>query len=66
MNWKLSPKATLEERKALQILCREQLKLKLLADINQDIMVCKIEGWDYKEYLNSLVTMINEFLRGTE
>ena len=62
-NWRLSEKATEEEKKALQTLCREQLKIKILADIKQDITVCKIEGWDYKEYLNELIDLIRFFLR---
>ena len=61
-SWKLILEATIEERKALQTLCREQMKLKLLADIKKDVMVCKIEGWDYKEYLNSLIKLIKDFL----
>ena len=48
---------------SLQKLCREQLKLKILADIKQDIIVCQIEGWDYKEYLNELIDLIKYFLK---
>lgn len=62
-NWRLSENATLEERKALQVLCREQLKQKLLADIAQDVTVCKLEGWNYKEYLYELIGLIKEFLK---
>ena len=40
---------TEEERKALNDLAREQLMLKILADVRFDIEVCLIEGWDYKE-----------------
>ena len=43
-----------ETSKALQRLAREQLKLRLLADIACDIQICKIEGWQYKEYLLEL------------
>lgn len=35
---------------ALQRLAREQRKTKLLADINADMMVCDIEGWDQTAY----------------
>ena len=53
-----------QTRKALQKLAREQLKHRLLADIAGDISVCKIEGWDYKEYLtelkNEIDTLINK------
>ena len=53
-----------ETRKALQRLAREQLKLRLLADIAVDIQICKIEGWQYKEYLlelkNEIERLIND------
>lgn len=38
--------ATPETRKALNRLAREQIKLRLLADIRFDLAVCEIEGWD--------------------
>ena len=62
-SWKLSENATEEERFKLQILAREQIKLKLLNDIRFDIEVCKIEGWEYKEFLKDLHSLISEFLR---
>ena len=40
---------TEEERKALNDLAREQLMMKILADVRFDIEVCLIVGWDYKE-----------------
>ena len=48
---------------ALNILAREQMKYKLMADIRMDIEVCKLEGIDYKEYLKELKQIIDEFLR---
>ena len=62
-SWKLSENATEEERFKLQILAREQIKLKLLNDIRFNIEVCKIEGWEYKEFLKDLHSLISEFLR---
>lgn len=62
-SWKLSENATEEERFKLQVLAREQIKLKLLNDIRLDIEVCKIEGWEYKEFLKDLHSLISEFLR---
>ena len=62
-SWKLSENATEEERFKLQVLAREQIKLKLLNDIRCDIEVCKIEGWEYKEFLKDLHSLISEFLR---
>lgn len=63
-NWRLADNATIEERKALQRLCREQSKARLLIDIQKDLIVCKIEGWDYKEYLHELNELIKQFLKG--
>lgn len=49
--------------KVLNRLAREQMKFRLLADIQTDIMVCSLEGIDYKEYLQELKEIIDEFLR---
>lgn len=46
---------------SLNRLAREQMKLKLLADIRTDLIVCEIEGWDKMEYLNELKELINSF-----
>lgn len=35
-----------ETGKALNRLAREQIKLRLLADIRFDLAVCEIEGWN--------------------
>lgn len=51
-----------QTRKALQKLAREQLKHRLLADIACDISVCKIEGWNYKEYLTELKNEIDTLI----
>ena len=48
---------------SLNKLAREQMKLKLLADIRADIEVCKLEGIDYKEYLTELRDMIQGFIK---
>ena len=53
----------IETRKVLQKLAREQLKHRLLADIACDIQVCKLEGWDYKEYLAELKTEIDRLIK---
>ena len=47
-----------ETRKALNKLAREQLKVRLLADIAQVLMICKLEGWEYKEYIKELKGLI--------
>lgn len=42
----------------MQVLAREQQKLKLLDDINCDVMICAIEGWDPMEYIRDLRAML--------
>lgn len=42
------------ESVALNRLAREQMKLKLLADIRIDMTVCEIEGWDPMEHVRDL------------
>lgn len=49
-----------ETRKVLNRLAREQIKLRLLADIRFDLAVCEIEGWDKLEYLTELKSMIDD------
>ena len=39
-------------RRAFNRLAREKMKLRLLADIRMDLMVCEMEGWDKLEYLD--------------
>lgn len=43
-------------------LAREQMKLKLLADIRTDLIICEIEGWSKTEYITELQSMLNAFL----
>ncbi len=47
-----------ETAKALNNLARHEMMLKLLNDIRIDLMICEIEGWDKKEYLEELKKMI--------
>lgn len=42
---------------------RELQKLKLIEDIRIDIEVCKLEGWNYKDYLLELKEIIDGFLK---
>ena len=48
---------------SLNRLAREQMKLKLLADIRRDLIVCEIEGWDKMEYINELNELVNSIGR---
>lgn len=50
-------------RKALQNLARHQMKRRLLADIAVDLQVCKLEGWNYKEFLIDLKSEIERILK---
>ena len=51
-----------EEGRALNRLAREEMKHRLMADILADIQVCQLEGMDYREYLQELKELINEFV----
>ena len=42
----------------LNQLAREQMKIKLLADIRMDLTVCELESWPQGEYLHDLHEMI--------
>lgn len=42
----------------LNKLAREQAKEKLLADIAVDATVCGLEGWDFNEYIEDLLSEI--------
>ena len=45
--------------KTVNDLARKKFELRLLADIQLDLMVCEIEGWDQKEYIKELCVLIN-------
>ena len=49
-------------RRRLNQLAREELKQKLLQDILFDIQVCKVENWEYKEYLYELRELIESII----
>lgn len=61
-NWLIPCDADEETRRKVQELARESMKMRLLDDIKKDILVCSLEGWDYKEYLTDLCTLIKGFL----
>lgn len=46
----------------LNVLAREQMKHKLLADIMVDLTVCQIEGWDYRAYLFELRDLVQSII----
>lgn len=49
--------------KALQTLAREEMITRLLQDIQADIAICKLEGWDYRPYIRKIKSIMDEFLR---
>lgn len=47
-------------RKQFNRLAREKMKLRLLADIRMDLMVCEMEGYSKLEYLDELLALLQE------
>lgn len=41
-------------------LARQRFKLRLLADIRCDLMICEIEGWAKMDYIRELRKLLNE------
>ena len=52
---------TPDTRYALQRLARLKMIVKLEADIEADMMVCEIEGWNKREYIKQLQDLINRW-----
>lgn len=48
---------------ALQRLAREEMKIKLMNDIELDIEICKLMNTNPKEYLFELQELINSFCK---
>ncbi|WP_419579254.1 hypothetical protein [Phascolarctobacterium succinatutens] len=40
------------------------MKLRLLADIHMDLMVCELEGYSKLEYLDELLALVQELRKG--
>lgn len=45
--------------KTVNTLARKKFQANLLKEIMFDLMVCEIEGWDKKEYINEIKKLIN-------
>ena len=45
--------------KSVNLLAREKMKLRLLADIRVDLEICALEGWDKKTYIRELKQLID-------
>lgn len=54
---------TSKEAKLVNELAREQLKHKILTDISIDLQICKLEWWEYKDYLISIRDMIDWIIK---
>ena len=52
---------TPDTRYALQRLARLKMIVKLEADIEADMMVCEIEGWNKREYIKQLQDLVNRW-----
>ena len=50
-----------DERYTMQKLARHQMRCKLLADIQADMMACQLEDWDQTEYIRELQELLNSF-----
>lgn len=51
-----------DAEKAFNELARMQAKHKLLLDISFDVQICKLKGWNYKEYIQELIDMLKGLL----
>lgn len=51
-----------ECRRVLNDLARKKVQEKLLQDIIFDMNVCKLEGWDHREYLFELENLIDRLI----
>ena len=50
----------LETRKTLNKVARHEMIHRLLADINCDLMICQLEGWNPREYIDELHQLIED------
>lgn len=53
-----------ETATAINRLAREQMKLRLLADIAVDLQVCQLEGYDPSTYLDELLGEVERIAIG--
>lgn len=51
---------TPEERRKLQLAARGEMKNRLLADITTDLMICQIEGYNPREYIDEPHQLIED------
>lgn len=54
---------TKDERYRVQVYARHRMIEKLLKDIQQDLLVCSLEGWPKMEYIEMLRAEIDKLPR---
>lgn len=52
-----------ETRKTLNDLARHQLIVRILQEIEFDLMICEIEGWDKKEFIRQIQSAVDKIIR---
>lgn len=52
-----------ETRKALNDLARHQLIVRILQEIEFDLMICEIEGWDKKKFIRQIQSAVDKITK---
>ena len=52
-----------ETRKALNDLARHQLIVRILQEIEFDLMICEIEGWDKRKFIRQIQSAVDKIIR---
>lgn len=57
---KQDPMKDVDIRRKVNSLAREKFKVKLIQEIEFDLMICRLEGWDTASYVQDLKSLIDE------
>jgi len=60
---KHDPMINRDVRQRVNVFARERFKVKLLQEIEFDLMVCQLEGWSMGSYVNELKQLIDDVYR---
>lgn len=60
---KPDPMINRDVRQQVNALARNRFKVKLMQEIEFDLMVCKLEGWSTRSYVNELKQLIDDVYR---
>ncbi len=60
---KEDPMSSREIRQRVNAFARENFKVKLLQEIEFDLMVCKLEGWSMESYVCELKRLIDDIFQ---